>query len=488
MGGHNGNRLRIKKNIPVGMPKSLLSISLSLLLAATSVYAAPAGDQTAGEVKALIPGALRNAQPVRAKDTIAWNDRLKTDAQGRLRAGLTAGSILSLGSNSELQVVQHDAVSQQTLIAMNYGKLRNQVVKITKPDGKYEVKTPNAVIGVTGTDFYVGYENNLTTVIVYSGTVEVTPEAGAKVIKKDEKSKRKAAAIILFAGQMVVIGGDTQPEGYLATATPPALAELSIQDTNVPEELITTGKTPIHWLRRILIISTVVGVGTGVGIMASGGGSSSKSTPPPPPAPTIIDFTNQFGTVHATNDGIITKGSELQNYNGIAAPANKSLGTVIFSAGAFTGANILTGGTFSSAGSSFAVTSGPANYGQPPKGPIFTGSFTGPVTWTLVSQPGKYTDNFTLSGAFSGKFYTGATVTGTTTQNITLYTNQWAVDHEALIRIGKGQFSIPAVGAPQLSGPRFGLAGAQLGSPEARLNALARKSMRHKSFGWTFRF
>src|SRR5271156_1191777 len=99
------------------------------------------------------------------------NDLLKTDAQGRLRAGLTAGSIFSLGSNSQLQVVQHDAVSQQTLLVMNYGKLRNQVVKITKPDGKYEVRTPNAVIGVTGTDFYVGYADNLTTVICYVGSV-----------------------------------------------------------------------------------------------------------------------------------------------------------------------------------------------------------------------------------------------------------------------------------------------------------------------------
>src|SRR5208283_3801623 len=103
--------------------KSLLSISLSLLLAATPLYAASADTQTAGEVKALIPAASRNAQPVNIKDSLNWNDLLKTDTQGRLRAGLTAGSILSLGSNSELQVGQHDAVSQQTSIVVNYGKL-----------------------------------------------------------------------------------------------------------------------------------------------------------------------------------------------------------------------------------------------------------------------------------------------------------------------------------------------------------------------------
>jgi hypothetical protein len=470
-----------------------LSISLSLLLAATPLFAAPADTQIAGEVKALIPSASRNAQPVKAKDSLAWNDLLKTDAQGRLRAGLTAGSILSLGSNSELQVVQHDAVSQQTSIAMNYGKLRNQVVKMTKPDGKYEVRTPNAVIGVTGTDFYVGYENDLTTVICYTGTVEVTPASGAKVIKKDDKSKRSAAAVILFGGQMVVIGLDTPPGGYLATATPAALAEASIQDTNVPDQPVSVAHH--HMLRNIFIFGGPP-VGVVAGFLASQGGGGSGNTPKSsPPATTTIDFTNHFGTVTLTNAGIVSKGSELQSYNGIAAPPKRSLGSVDFSAGAFTGANILTGGTFSSVGSSFSLISGAANFGQPPKGNIFTGSFVGPVAWTLVSQTGKYTDNFTLSGAFSGTLYTGAAVTGSATQNITLYTNQWTQDHEALIRLGNGQLNVPdpskmvllakRMGLP---GIKMGLSGTRLGVPDARLNALERRSMRRKSFGWSFVF
>jgi hypothetical protein len=133
------------------MVKSLLSVLLSLLLAATPAFASPTDSQTAGEVKALIPNASRNAQPLKVKDSFEWNDLLKTYAPGRLRAGLTDGSVISLGSNSELKVVQHNAVSQQTSIEMNYGQLRSQVVKITQPDGKYEVRTPNAVIGVIGT-------------------------------------------------------------------------------------------------------------------------------------------------------------------------------------------------------------------------------------------------------------------------------------------------------------------------------------------------
>jgi hypothetical protein len=194
------------------VPRSLLSILLCLLLAAAPICAAQADNQTAGEVQALIPAASRNAQQLNVKDSLKWNDLLRTEARGRLRAGLADGSILSLGSNSELQVVKSDAASQQTSIEVNYGKLRSQVVKYTKPDGKYEVRTPNAVIGVIGTDFYVGYANNQTTVICYQGKVAVTPAAGAKVLKGSNAQAGSTNTIILLTGQMVIIGFEIPPE------------------------------------------------------------------------------------------------------------------------------------------------------------------------------------------------------------------------------------------------------------------------------------
>jgi hypothetical protein len=43
-----------------------------------------------------------------------WNDLLQTEHTGRVRAGLKDGSILSVGSDSELRIVQHDSAAQQT--------------------------------------------------------------------------------------------------------------------------------------------------------------------------------------------------------------------------------------------------------------------------------------------------------------------------------------------------------------------------------------
>ncbi|HYW39978.1 MAG TPA: FecR family protein [Terriglobales bacterium] len=254
------------------MVKSLLSVLLSFLLAAMPVFAAPTDGQTAGEVKTLIPAAWRNSQPLKVKDSLEWNDLLQTSAEGRLRAGLTDGSVISLGSNGALKVVQHDAVSQQTSIEMNYGKLRSQVVKITQPDGKYEVRTPNAVIGVIGTDFYVGYENDLTTVVCYVGKVSVTAVGTAKVVRKSEQVSSDQALVTLSAGQLVVIGMKAPAEGF-----PPEseVIRASMQDTNVNPHVFIAH--PRVW---IPIMAGVAG-GIAAGIVVTRGGESSAAIPPP---------------------------------------------------------------------------------------------------------------------------------------------------------------------------------------------------------------
>jgi 4-amino-4-deoxy-L-arabinose transferase-like glycosyltransferase len=162
-----------------------------------------------------------------------------------------------------------------------------------------------------------------------------------------------------------------------------------------------------------------------------------------------IDLTNQFGTVNVTKAGVVSNGAELLSYNGIVAPHGGSLGSVSFSTGAFLGASIFGDGIFSSAGSSFVVK-GVGSHGQP-KGFIFKGAFVGPITWTLVSQIGKFTYNFTLSGTISGTS-DGRNVTGTTTQYITLSKNQWIHDQTGWLRLGNTKWPVPEPGTLELLG------------------------------------
>ena len=128
-----------------------------------------------------------------------------------------------------------------------------------------------------------------------------------------------------------------------------------------------------------------------------------------------IDMVNGKGSISISNAGITSKGSQLLQFNGIVAPAGKSLGSVNFSTGALTSGSLSTGGIFSSVGSSFVVV-GKGNFGQP-KGVIFNGAFTGDISWTLVSQNGK-TLTYQLSGAIQGTDFNGRMVHGTTTQTI----------------------------------------------------------------------
>jgi len=119
-----------------------------------------------------------------AKTPVDWQDVLNTQANGRARVSLDDGSVLNVGSDSSVKIVKHDAGAQQTDLKVTVGKIRSQAQKISQPNGKFEVHTPSGVAGVVGTDFYVGYENNIMTVIVFDGVVKVCNLAGVCVAVK----------------------------------------------------------------------------------------------------------------------------------------------------------------------------------------------------------------------------------------------------------------------------------------------------------------
>jgi len=144
-----------------------------------------ASGQRAGQISAAIPKdyIVRGTQETEGNrgDPIFWNDLLRTEPRGRVRAVLEDGSILNIGSESRLQVLQHDSKSQQTNLEMRYGRLRAQVVALTRPSARFEIRTNTAVCGVLGTDFYVEATEKTTRVIVFKGVVRVTPLAAGAV-------------------------------------------------------------------------------------------------------------------------------------------------------------------------------------------------------------------------------------------------------------------------------------------------------------------
>ena len=128
---------------------------------------------------------------------------------------------------------------------------------------------------------------------------------------------------------------------------------------------------------------------------------------------TSIDFANSGGTLSGNNSGLSLSGSTLIAMNGPPLGLiTGDFGTVTFSTGALSTGSLQMGGAFA-AGGSFVIT-GNGTDGIP-NGVIFSGTFSGPVTWTLITLSNG-THNYTLTGALTGTWFTGQTVDGATVQ------------------------------------------------------------------------
>jgi PEP-CTERM motif len=111
-------------------------------------------------------------------------------------------------------------------------------------------------------------------------------------------------------------------------------------------------------------------------------------------ADSSIGLTNKGGTITGNAAGLSLSGSILQIY-GSAVGSN--LGTVTFTTGALTSGDLQMGATFATGGS-FVITGNGTN--GVPNGVIFSGTFTGPVTWTMTPLANG-THNYTLTGAIA---------------------------------------------------------------------------------------
>ncbi len=266
-----------------GFAGRVLAILLSFLLSPLSGFCQNPGGapQRAGDIAALDPAATRNGTTAKAREAVFWNDTLETNASGRMRVSLGDGSILSLGSNTQMKVVQHDAAAQQTTLEMLFGKLRNQVVKLTQPNAKYEVKTPTAVAGVIGTDFVLIVTADKTTVIVFSGIVQVTP-IGAAVTSGTTSTQ----AVRVNPGQQVEVTA-VSGVGPVTAVSASLIQQLTVA-TAVSRAGLTAGTVAVqassHVLRNVLLGVAAVAAGTATGVAVA---NQSHSSPKPPSGPTI---------------------------------------------------------------------------------------------------------------------------------------------------------------------------------------------------------
>lgn len=163
-----------------------------------------------------------------------------------------------------------------------------------------------------------------------------------------------------------------------------------------------------------------------------------------------IDFTNSGGTLSGTNSGLALTGSTLVAVNGLNGGGlitGSNLGSVTFTTGALSSGSLAMGGTFA-AGGTFTITGNGSN--GIPNGTLFSGTFSSPVSWQLVTLANG-THNYIMTGVLTGTTMTGFSTNGVTVQ-LTINTGKGFFNGSTQISSGDTNVVVPEPGTLTLLG------------------------------------
>lgn len=97
-----------------------------------------------------------------AQSRIYTEDVVQTDKNSRLKITMKDGTTFAIGPNSNFVIHRYEYDEQLSTpvaqMSFTRGSVRTRTAKIMEATGpKFEIRTPLAVIGVRGTDFWSGY-------------------------------------------------------------------------------------------------------------------------------------------------------------------------------------------------------------------------------------------------------------------------------------------------------------------------------------------
>lgn len=155
---------------------------LVMLLPITSWAAAGKVVIAAGEVFAI--DAQEQRRPLQRRSDIFEGDTLVTGADGRLQLRFEDNAILALRADSQLRISEYhgatDTQNERVLMDLLGGGFRTISGSFGKSErDAYQVRTPNASIGIRGTHYEAVFQSDTLTVGVYEGGIVLTNDQGS---------------------------------------------------------------------------------------------------------------------------------------------------------------------------------------------------------------------------------------------------------------------------------------------------------------------
>lgn len=119
------------------------------------------------------------AQVLKAGDALGAHSQVQTGPQGYVSIELADGSVLQVQPQSQVRLEQTDAHESVGLLRATWELLRGRVTSWVRPQPepkpRHQVRTPQAVLAVRGTEFRVMSTEQVTRAETLHGTVAVSP-------------------------------------------------------------------------------------------------------------------------------------------------------------------------------------------------------------------------------------------------------------------------------------------------------------------------
>ncbi len=236
-----------------------------------------ATGQQAGKVSNTIPAETIQRQgkgtqyDLRVAETVYWEDVVRTLKTGRVRIQLQDGSLLNIGARSVMRIAKHDPQTQQTEMEFTLGRLRGEVVKLTKPGASFQIRTQTAVIGVVGTIFFIHALPTLTRVHCIDGLLSVR-----------NINPLVVGQATLKAGEFTTVPKTLPPGGVIRA--PPAQAQSEIAQTSAQPGAVpgaapgAAGGGAPSAVSTATTTAAAAGSGTSAGLTAAANSSLSTTT------------------------------------------------------------------------------------------------------------------------------------------------------------------------------------------------------------------